>query len=445
MRTSADIFWQDTSEPYKSNPALLGKHDADVVIIGGGVTGMSAAYHIKKRFPDKHVVMLESEYIAYGASGRNAGFGVGTSGNNLHSLMTIKSMMGEENAKTMQALSFKGYQILEDLIKEYNIECDYEKPGFMIVSENDKENRVLEKMHRALNDTGADSTWLDKAQLNGRFFGPTFQEGLFCQENLLLNPAKFVRGMKGVVESLDVEVYEESKCTNIKPGPVHEVYTARGVVHAKDLVMATNAYPNPLGVNHYKVLPTYVHYIATDPLSQSQLDDFGWKGREGIFGVKSFFWLIRLTSDNRFLYSSSNAMYFKNIYRDYSHWPKEYKRMYQQMTGRFPTLKDIRIAHKWGGRIGLTLHCLPLIGKTGKDKNIYYAMGYNGHGMAWAQLTGKIISELVARESSELTENDLVNKYAFGIPSATATYMAVKILTYYYKLLDKFLDIKKIF
>lgn len=205
--------------------------------------------------------------------------------------------------------------------------------------------------------------------------------------------------------------------------------------------MATNAYPNPLELNHYKVIPTYVHYIVTDSLSKSQLDDFGWQGREGILGVKSFFWLIRLTPDDRFVYSSSNAMYFKNIYRDYSHWPKEYQKMYKQMTARFPVLKGMTISHQWGGRIGLTLNCLPLIGKTGKDDNIYYAMGYNGHGMAWAQLTGKIISELVAKDRSELTENSLINKYAFGIPSASLTYIVVKVLTYYYKLLDKWLDI----
>ena len=441
MRTSTDIFWQDTETPYESNKELIGEQDADVAVLGGGVTGMAAAYHIKKRFPDKKVVILEGEYVGYGASGRNAGFGVGTTGNNLHSLMTIKTMMGEDNARLMQALSFKGYQILENLIQEHGIECNCEKPGFMILSENDKENKILEKMHNVLNETGANSTWLDREQTKDRFSGPTMREGIYCPDNLLLNPAKFVRGMKNVVESLGVEVHEHSRCTHIEQGPIHRVHTARGVVYARDLVMATNAYPNPLGLNHYKVIPTYVHYIVTDPLSKSQLDDFGWQGREGIFGVKSFFWLIRLTPDNRFVYSSSNAMYFKNIYRDYSHWPKEYRNMHKQMIGRFPVLKDMNISHQWGGRIGLTMHCLPVIGKTGKNDNIYYAMGYNGHGLAWSQLTGKIISELVAKDRSELTENTLVNKYAFGVPSATLTHIAVKILTYYYKLLDKMLDI----
>lgn len=441
MRTSKDIFWQDSETPYESNPQLVGEHEADVAVIGGGVTGMAAAYHIRKRFPEKKVVILESEYIGYGASGRNAGFGVGTTGNNLHALMTVKKMMGEENAKIMQALSFKGYQILESLITGHKIACDFEKPGFLILAENERENKVLEKLHQVLGNTGANSTWLDREKVKDRFCAPTIGEGIFCPDNLLLNPAKFVRGMKDVVQSLGVTVHEHSRCTHIEPGPVHAIYTAKGVVHARDLVIATNAYPNPLRLNHYRVIPTYVHYIATDPLSKSQLDDFGWQGREGICGVKSFFWLIRLTPDNRFVYSSSNAMYFNNIYEDYSHWPKEYRNMHKQMTRRFPVLKGMNISHQWGGRIGLTLNCLPLIGKTGRDDNIYYAMGYNGHGMAWAQLTGKIISELVAKDRTELSENPLVNKFAFGIPSAGLTYLLVKILTYYYKLLDKMLDI----
>jgi len=440
MRTSKDVCWQDGEKHYQPESMLTGAHESDVTIIGGGVTGMASAYFIKKRFPEKKVIILEGEYIGYGSSGRNAGFCGGTMGNNIHSLQTIRQMLGAENARVMQSLSHKGFSILEGLIKEHGIDCDHEKTGFLTLAENDKQNRVLEKLDSAFKETGADTRLMDKKETKDRFAAPGIQNGLYFADNLLLNPAKFVRGMKKVVTSLGVEVYEHSPCLNIEQGQVHAIYTAGGIVHSKNLVMATNAYPNPMGLKHYKVLPAYVHYIATEPLRKEQLDEFGWTGREGVIGVKNFFWLIRLTKENRFVYSSSNARYFKNIYRDYSHFPKEYKLMYQQMTKRFPVLKDIGISHSWGGRIGLTALCIPLIGRTGKYNNIYYGMGYNGHGMPWSQVVGNIISELMANEKSYLTENAAINKFALGVPSATLSYLAIRILTYYYKLLDRRLD-----
>jgi len=256
----------------------------------------------------------------------------------------------------------------------------------------------------------------------------------------MLNPAKFVRGMKKVVESLGVEVYENSRCTHIDGSPDILLYTSNGHVRARDIVMATNAYVNPLGMHQYKVLPFYVYNIVTEPLTQAQIDEFGWAGRENIYGTKYLFWMARMTTDNRLLFIENNALYFRDINADYSHRPREYQSHYRLLVKMFPFLKDIKIEYQWGGRIGLTFDFLPSVGRTGKHDNIYYSMGYNGHGLAFAQLCGKMIAALMAGERSELTEHMLINRTLWGVPSASLSYLGINSYKLYYKLYDRWLD-----
>jgi glycine/D-amino acid oxidase-like deaminating enzyme len=256
----------------------------------------------------------------------------------------------------------------------------------------------------------------------------------------MLNPAKFVRGMKKVVESLGVEVYEYSRCTHIDPTPDIQLYTSNGNMRARDIVMATNAYVNPLGLHQYKVLPFYVYNIVTEPLTQAQIDAFGWAGRENIYGTKYLFWAARQTVDNRLLFIENDALYFRDINADYSHRPREYQSHYKLMVRMFPFLKGVKIDYQWGGRIGLTFDFLPSVGRTGKYGNIYYSMGYNGHGVAFSQLAGQMIAALMTDERSELTEHTLINRKLLGVPSASLSYLGINSYVLYYKLYDRWLD-----
>jgi len=435
MRTAKDNFWLD--ESYEPGPSLGGDEEADVAIVGGGFTGMAAAYFIRERFPEKRIVVLEAEYIGFGSSGRNAGLGTSLLGHMV--LPTLKSQ-GKEKTSTLLHLSSEAIKLLDGLIEEHRIKCDFEKNGFLLLAETERQVRLLEKQAKAYEETGAKVTWLDRDQARSRFGALRSRAALYGAEDRMLNPAKFVRAMKGVVESRGARVYEHSRCTRIEYGPTVTLYTSRGSVRAQDVVLATNAYSDPLGLFRYKVLPFYVYNIVTEPLTQSQMDELQCSGRENLYGTQSLFWVLRFTADNRVLFIENDALYFRDVERDYSHRPSEYRSHYKLLTRMFPFLKGLRVTHGWGGRIGMTLSFLPSVGRTGKHRNIYYSMGYNGHGLAFSQLAGKMLAALMSDERSELTDNVLINKPILGIHSASITYVAANAYKAYFKVLDQLLN-----
>jgi len=164
MRTTKDNFWLDA--PYEPGPSLAGEHEADVAIVGGGFTGMASAYFIKQRFPDKRVIVLESEFIGYGSSGRNSGIGTHLLG---HNILPILKAQGVEKTAALHHLSVKGISLLDELIKEHGIACDYEENGMLVFAENDKEVRLLEKKALAHEKIGAPLAWLDAGEFASRF------------------------------------------------------------------------------------------------------------------------------------------------------------------------------------------------------------------------------------------------------------------------------------
>ena len=437
MRTAKDNFWLDA--PYEPGPALAGEHETDVAIIGGGVTGMASAYFIKKQFPEKRIAVLEGEYVGFGSSGRNSGIGTHLLG---HNILPILKAQGVEKTSALHRLSVSGLSLLKELIKEHGIACDYEENGMLITAENDKEIRLLEKKALAHEKIGAPLAWLDAGECTSRFGAmPNVKAALHGPDDTMLNPAKFVRGMKKAAESLGVEIYEHSRCSHIEPGPEMQIYTSNGSMRTRDIVMATNAYVNPLGLHQYKVWPFYVYNIVTEPLTDTQLEEFAWPGHENIYGTKYLFWMLRRVAGNRLLFIENDALYFHNINSDYSHRPREYSSHRKTFVKNFPFMKDVKITHQWGGRIGLTLDFLPSVGRTGKHRNIYYSMGYNGHGLAFSQLAGKMIAALMAGERSDTTDHMLIDRRLWGMPSASLSYLGINAYKLYFKLFDRWLDL----
>jgi len=438
MRTAKDNFWLDT--PYEAGPALAGDHETDVAIIGGGFTGVASAYFIKKRFPEKRVIILESEFIGFGSSGRNSGIAAGMLGN---SAFLLKKTHGIEKTAGLQRLADQALSLVEELIKEHEIDCDYEKNGRLIIAENGKALKQLEQEAKACEEVGVPVTWLGREEVRSRIGALDALGGLYFPDEAMLNPAKLVRGMRKVVERLGVEVYEHSRCTHIEPGSAAYLYTPLARVRAANIVMATNAYSNPLGLFRHKVLPFYVYNIVTEPLTQQQMDDFHWTGRVALFNQKHFFYNLYPTADNRLLFIDCDALYFYHVDRHYSHRPAEYRSHYNLLLKKFPFLKGIKVTHQWGGRIGVTLDWLPSIGRTGKHQNVYYSMGYNGHGLTLSHLAAKMLAQLMAGEKTDLTDHILINKAIFGVPSAWLTYLGVNVYTLYLKTLDYMMDMRK--
>ncbi len=268
MRTARDNLWLDTS--YVPGPMLWGEHEADVAILGGGYTGLGAAYFIKQRFPGKRVIVLESQYVGFGSSGRNSG---GVSGILGHNYRNLKQKYGREQSAQLQRLITQSFAVVDELIREHNIACDFERTGRMLVAETERQKRRLEEEIEASQEIGGAAIWLEKQEARSRLGSVDVQAAVRYPNEGIADPVKFLRGMRRVVASLGVEVYERSPCTHIEPGQELSLFTPGGTVRAQAMVLATQAYPNPLKLFHYRVLPFYVYNIATKPLSPAAFQD----------------------------------------------------------------------------------------------------------------------------------------------------------------------------
>jgi glycine/D-amino acid oxidase-like deaminating enzyme len=187
------------------------------------------------------------------------------------------------------------------------------------------------------------------------------------------------------------------------------VETELGEIRAPSLVLGLNGYSHKLGFFRDRVLPLCSYVIATEPLSQKQWDAIGWKHRQGLSDQRILFNYQRPTADGRIVIGGSDYPYYANDALSSGNNKPVIDLLTADLFATFPQLEGLRIDHAWGGTMGFTLDFIPSVGVMGEHKNIFYGVAYNGHGVVLGQTAGRIISELMGGEASELTDLFVVN------------------------------------
>ena len=412
-----DNFWFKAAdlENQKINEPLRGSHKVDIVIVGGGFTGMSSAYHIKQRFPDKKIALLEGACCGYGASGRNGGFCITTS------LLDWDQTDHERRQKDLRVSEY-GLEFIKRMIDDHGAVCDLSENGMLEVAMNDKQAQVLEDYALELNSFGLESTLVRGEDLEAEIKSPLFVAGLKMPYGATLNPAKLARHMKRIVEEMGVEVWERSVVTRITPGKNHVVDTELGDVRAPILVLALNAYAHKLGFFKNRIFPISVFQIATEPLSDEQWDSIGWKNRQGMSDLRALFSYSVPTADGRIVMGGVDSTYYRNDALASGNDKSVTGRIEMNLFEFFPQLEGLRIEHAWGGTTAYTLGRVPSVGVMGDYKNIYYAGGFD-EGVPSTQTAGRTIADLMVGESNEFTSHFTVNrKIPYAGPRALRAY-----------------------
>ncbi len=400
-----DNFWFKAADlaHQELNPPLKGAHKADIVIIGGGFTGLSSAFHLSKMMTDKKIVLLEGACCGYGASGRNGGFcDAGMSG-----LMDYVHKAGPELGRRAFEASLFGVKQIRQLSNEYGVACDFEENGMLEAAMDDEQAEHLGKEYETYRAMGLDATVVHGSEMKAELDSPRYKALLKFPYGGIVNPAKLARGIKPLVEQAGVEVKECTVVMRVTPGNPHRIETEMGEITAPTLILGLNGYASKLGFFQNRVIPLCSYVIATEPLSAAQWESIGWKNRQGLADMRVLFDYQRPSADGRIVIGGSDYPYYANDALSSGNNKPVIELLTESLLATFPQLEGIRIDHAWGGTMGFTLDFVPSVGKLGD--NIYYGVAYNGEGVAFGQTAGRIIAEMVTGERSELSDLFVMN------------------------------------
>lgn len=411
-------FWLETAGEYQERVPLAGERSADVCIIGGGFTGLSAALHLRELDSSLRVVVLESDVVGFGASGRNAGFSMTLFG---LSPEVTAWRFGLERLREADEYMVRVVELVGRRVEEHAIDCDYEPNGLLTVAANDAQRRRLQReMELARRARTHETAWLEGGEVRELVNAPAVCGARLDPLCALLNPAKLVRGLARAAERAGAVIHERSPVAEVAPGRRVHVRTAAGQVVAEKAILATNAYSARLRPLRSRQLPIHTYIVLTEPLSPEQLAAIGWRQRQGIEDGRNLIHYFRLTADNRLLMGGEDALYYYGsaVGRDRS---GALQRRLEAAVGRlFPALRGVRFSHHWGGPISATLDLAPAIGRAGP--NLLYSVGCMGHGVSLCNLNGATLADLALERKTELTEVFFVDRRVIPVPPEPLRY-----------------------
>jgi len=390
----APSYYAATANWQTDYPELEEAIEADVAIVGGGFSGVATAVELSER--GYKVVLLESNRIGWGASGRNGGQIIGGYGQNPGA---FRSTIGSEGVDIVEGMGVECVDIIRQRIEKYNINCDL-KWGYCEVG--------LKKRHLKAYQQWAEADpamhLLDRDKIKEYVNSEIYLGGYYREDWGHIQPLNLCIGEAKVAQSLGAKIFENSKVTNVTYGESPVVTTEKGSVKAGHVILCGNAYMDKLvPYLDARVLPATSCIIGTEPLSNEQLQQT--MARDvAVCDSRTALDYYRLSADKRLLfgglsnYSGLEPANAKAVMR-------------AKMAKVFPSLKNIKIDYSWSGRMGISVRRMPQIGRI-KNSNVLYASGYSGHGVAPTHMTGRLLAEAVDGDTHRF---DIMNKM-FHLP-----------------------------
>jgi glycine/D-amino acid oxidase-like deaminating enzyme len=401
-------MWLDIPRP--DYPALSGATTCDLLVVGGGYTGLWTALHAAERDPGARVVLIEAERIGWAASGRNGGF---VDASLTHGTANGKSRWPEE-FDHLERLGLANLDGMAADIEKYSMQVDWQRTGMLAVATEAHQVPWLRESAEA-----GEGSFLDQSAVRAEVNSPTYLAGLFSPNTTaIVDPARLVFELARACAEKGVQIHEHTSAHGINPeaGAV-TVTTASGPITAKRVVLATNVFPSLLKRNRLHTVPVYDHVLGTEPLSAEQLDRIGWRGRQGISDCGNQFHYYRLSADNRILWGGYDAMYHWGRRVDPRHEdrPESFRKIAAHFFLTFPQLDDVRFSHRWAGPIDTSTRFCAHWGMAGKGR-IAYVNGFTGLGVGASRFAADVCLDLLDGRPTERTELQMVRKRPLPFP-----------------------------
>ena len=422
------VFWLDDPARPEPLPRLVGPDSADLVVVGGGYTGLWTAVRAKERDPDLDVVVLEAGHCGDQASGRNGGF---ASASLTHGFANGLQRWPDELSE-LDRLGADNLAAIGDTVRRHEIDCRWEESGELTVASAAHEVDDLAEAADALRDAGHDVALLDESAVRREVDSPTYRAGLWDRTGTaLVEPARLAWGLRRVALEAGVRIHEGTTVTSIaQVGRSLHVRTERGEVRAARVVLGTNGFPPLLRRLRLMTVPVYDYVLMSEPLSVEQKASVGWRHRQGVGDASNMFHYYRLTRDDRILWGGYDAVYhFANrIDPRLEQSGTTHARLAEHFFTTFPQLEGLRFSHRWAGVIDTCTRFAPFFG-TAYGGRLAYAMGYTGLGVGATRFGADVALDLLQRaetgEETERTRLALVRERPLPFPPEPARYAGV--------------------
>lgn len=397
-RMAAPPLWSDGTRP-TGRPRLAEDTTVDVCIVGAGFTGLWSAYYLLQADPSLSVLVIDAEHVGFGASGRNGGW---VSALYPTPPEVLARAHGEAAARAQYAALRESVTEVGRVVDAEGIDCGFRRGGTVVVA------RGRAQLARAKAEVAHSRRWdldlklLDRESTIERLAAAGTLGATYSPHCARVQPRRLVDGVAGAVERLGGRIVEQTRVTSVQPRIVH---TAAGpIIHAANIIRATEAWTSHLPGSNRDVAPVYSLIVATEPLSADQWEQIGLAHAETFSEHRHVVVYGQRSVDDRLVFGGRGAPYHfrSGIRPSFDEDPKVFEALKSSLRQMFPLLEDTRFTHQWGGALGIPRDWQPSVGHD-PATGLGWSGGYVGDGVALSNLGGRTIAELVTGRCTEIS------------------------------------------
>jgi glycine/D-amino acid oxidase-like deaminating enzyme len=377
-------FWQATMPPLPDRAGRILPDTVEVVVVGGGYTGVNAARELARR--GVAVTLLEAETLGFGASTRNGGI--------VHAgykwgPRALISRYGDDTGRALYRETLDGYQTVKRLIAEEAIDCDFREVGHLELAYAPSHVRELEHAQQELAFMGVQTRLVPRAEIRSEIGSDAYYAALAVRESGLLHPGRYFAGLAAAADRAGADLHERVRARTIRRQADGRfvVETERGAILARDVVVATNGYTDGVAPTlRRRIIPIGSYIIASEPLPAELAHELSPKGRS-FFDTKNFLYYWHVSADRRMVFGGRASFMPTSIEHTAAI-------LHRGLLEVHPQLAGYRIDYAWGGNVGFTFDRMPHVGRTADG--VAYAMGCCGTGVALMTHLGTKVGEWLA-------------------------------------------------